>query len=100
MIADDAYTGDGLRVGVWFVAAVLLLAGLFAVAVWAVRAVRWACSRAATARTARRPSPPHPGGAPMSATELTRSDADENLDACRVRCHVCGTRVYVGETAP
>ena len=23
----------------------------------------------------------------------------ENLDACRVRCHVCGTRVYVGETA-
>ena len=39
------------------------------------------------------------GGAPMSATELTRSDADENLDACRVRCHVCGARVYVGETA-
>jgi len=35
----------------------------------------------------------------MTATELTRSDADENLDACRVRCHVCGTRVYVGETA-
>ena len=35
----------------------------------------------------------------MSATELTRSDADENLDACRVRCHVCGTLVYVGETA-
>ena len=35
----------------------------------------------------------------MSATELTRSDADENLDACRVRCHVCGARVYVGETA-
>ena len=35
----------------------------------------------------------------MSAAELTRSDADENLDACRVRCHVCGTRVYVGETA-
>ncbi len=39
------------------------------------------------------------GGAPMSAAELTRSDADENLDACRVRCHVCGARVYVGETA-
>ena len=35
----------------------------------------------------------------MSATELTRSDADENLDACRVRCHVFGARVYVGETA-
>ena len=34
-----------------------------------------------------------------TATELTRSDADENLDACRVRCHVCGARVYVGETA-
>ena len=23
----------------------------------------------------------------------------EELDACRVRCHVCGARVYVGETA-
>ena len=35
----------------------------------------------------------------MSAAELTRSDADENLDACRVRCHVCRTRLVVGETA-
>ena len=29
----------------------------------------------------------------MTATELTRSDADENLDACRVRCHVWGPGV-------
>lgn len=45
-LADSAYTATDSGWGVWFVAAVLLLAGLFAVAVWAVRAAgRWARSQ-------------------------------------------------------
>ena len=81
--------------GVWFVAAVPLLAGLFAVAVWAVRAA----GRQGPLRRRHELARPPPvtsasGRTPMSATELTRSDvSDENLDACRVRCHVWGPGV-------
>jgi hypothetical protein len=54
-LADSAYTATDPGWGVWFVAAVLLLAGLFAVAVWAVRAAgRWARSLVARRRVGRR----------------------------------------------
>ena len=46
LLAESSYTATDSGWGVWFVLAVLLLAGLFAVAVWAVRAAgRWARSR-------------------------------------------------------
>jgi len=60
-LADSAYTATDSGWGVWFVAAVLLLAGLFAVAVWAVRAAgRWARSR-----RRHELAPPHPRHVPI-----------------------------------
>ena len=66
-LADSAYTATDSGWGVWFVAAVLLLAGLFAVAVWAVRAAgRWARSLVARRRVGRHElAPPHPRHLPI-----------------------------------
>ena len=89
--------GDGLRGGVWFVAAVLLLVGLFAVAVWAVR--RWPVGPFAAATSSHRP-PPVTSASGRCADERHRADPMSRREPRRLpSATACGTRVYVGETA-
>jgi uncharacterized protein (DUF58 family) len=84
----------------------MIPAALF-LATWAYQAVRPLVARRRVGRHELAPPAPSARPDPRRATVTTVAEGwaahsarlAEKLDACRVRCHVCGTRVYVGETA-